>query len=266
MKYFLIFIFAMNIVSLPVLAKENEPLDVKVNNEIQSDTAESSAQTKYIPATHSNLSQLLWKFNVYNVDDDQKLDNFMLTKNCKLYRDHHEDEFIWQNIRQGLKREIEYYSGDYLTSFEVSSYVRLGRYNFNKLAFDIENSFKLYNEGAIIFPFEDYDDMGCILPYSTDDFPIYMKFLPDNRFALTHVPIAPNDANALLKRINKYVYNNSEGNRNLALRLRIKITSIDDLNKNKENTQYIVFKGYMDEIAIFEDPEMTIPVWVKKLN
>ena len=150
----------------------------------------------------------MWKFNEYDSDNEKAIDSFLHTKNCKLFDKYYSNEFIWQNIREGFKR-VKYYSSEYPDRLEIVSYLQLGRYNFAQQAFDISELFQLDNQGAIVFLLK-IIEMDCDKPYFTTYFPENIMFVPDNKFALTNIPISPDKADALIARVAKYSYNGKQ--------------------------------------------------------
>ena len=219
----------------------------------------------YIPATHANLSQLTWRFGLYDVNDDAVLDNYLLAKNCQLHKKYYGEDFLWQNIREATRRDIKYFANAYPQRMEIITYVPLDRYNFDKLAFEIKKNFQLKNGGAIEFPFENPQNMRCNTINYSLDFPNMMRFIPDNSYNILYVPVEPDNADELLSSIEKYSYNKQFDTRYLPMRLRFKINDVSKENKGKYKNLF-TFTGSLDEIMFFEDPEMTKPIWGKKFT
>lgn len=226
--------------------------------------AQSDDNVKYVPATHENLSRLFWKFNEYSPHDKEKVSDFLKTEECQLYAKYHLDDFAWENIVTGASRNLELFAREYPTHMEIVTIVFLDRYDFDRRAFRIESGFALENEGAVVFPFAKHEDLGCPFHYTSQSFSPAMKFSPENRFLLTHIPVYPEDADALLERLSKYNYPivNERGVRALMGRIRLKIDGVTYNNVKKG----AIFSGRLEEIAFFEDPAMTKPVWVKSLR
>ena len=265
MKLYIFLFFALMAFSHPSYAQIGE-ISEEQREQLETSnykTEEEIKSVNYIPATHANLAPLMWKFNIYDDNDESIVDNFLKTRNCHLYYQYYQDEFIWQNIRKGVQREIEYYAGDYPDRFQIVSFIRLGRYNFSELAFEIEDYFKLDSQGAIIFPFASYGQIGCGNSYVSTDFPELIKFIPDNKFPLLNVPMPPDKADVLLDNIKKYSYNGNKDGRTIALALNIKVNSVEDKTDMYGKTPSLLLFGQLDEIILFEDPEMTIPIWSK---
>ena len=233
-----------------------------VEETVTEDTEVENGEISYAPATHANLAALFYKFRVYDKSDDKKLSDYVKTLHCNLYEKYIGDEFIWINILSGTRRDLQYYSNTISDRLEILTPIPLGRYNFSDLAFQIHPNYQLINDGAVIFPFTKYRQLGCERDYSSQNFPSNMKFIPDNKYAITKVPIYPEQADPLLDRIQKNPVGGFEkGSRVLLARIRIKINSIEQFDENGAT-----FRGQMDEITFFEDDEMTRPVWTKNFK
>ena len=262
MKYIFIITIVFSLFVTPLVMAQTEDIDLSADKNLGEASSGKPSSIEYIPATHSNLSSLLWKFRTYDANDKSILSNYVRTQNCDLYKKYINDEFIWLNIVEGIKRDIKYSANTFNERLEILTVIPLGQYNFKNLAFEIRSDYALYNEGAIIFPLEDYQALGSKSNCTTMHFPGLMKFLPDNKYLLAEIPMYPEQANPMLDRIQKNPLNGYElGSRVLLARIRINVNGIHEANSNQ-----IIFGGQLDEIAFFEDSEMKKEVWKKNFK
>jgi hypothetical protein len=226
---------------------------------------EERLSLNYIPASHANLSKLLWKFGKYSLSNESALNAYLHAINCPIYNQYFQDDFIWQNIIEGVRNELDYYTSQFPTRIEVVSYVQVGRYNFDAKAFEILPGFELSNNGAVMFPFPNNLTSECGLNRFSTFFPREMRFIPDNKFSISQIPVLPREANDLIETVEKYRYNNTHHKRNFAVRMRININdvSVEDMT---QISSIATFRGQLDEISFFEEPTLKTVVWQKSFK
>ena len=107
----------------------------------------------YSPATHQSLSFSLWSMNAYDVSNEEAIDAYLEISKCPVFLKYRDDDFIWQNIREGEKREIEYFADDYSNRFYIDALIALDRYDFKNSQFKLMEQFQFSDAGTIRFPF-----------------------------------------------------------------------------------------------------------------
>ena len=218
----------------------------------------------YIPATYENMAFALWAMGAYNVTDDAAVDSYLQVSKCKVFEKYREDDFIWQNIREGARREIVYFAQDYPNRFYIDSLVALGRYDFESAAFKLLPEFQFTNTGTIRFPFYSKNFRICGSDEYRDYFSRFMSFASDTEYSLLNVPIPPDKANALLAEISNYYYPSlPETERLVPIRFEITITGVEILD---DFYNHIIFTGDMDRIQVFSNPERTNVIWSKQFK
>lgn len=227
-----------------------------------------NAVLHYTPVSYKAMVALMWKYKVHDISDPNIMDDYLRIVNCPLYQKYGSDDFVWERIREGVRRDLSYFSSSIPDRFEIYAFMPIDKYDFKKNAFIIPEEFALDNAGAIQIPFFDDSEFfnGCI---GSDQqiklFPRDIKFIADNKFSLLEIPVAPDKADEVLNNIQKYEYKNAKDQRILAVRFRIKINTIDAYEVTFSSSQ-LRFKGELDEIAFFEDPERTKLVWKKQFK
>lgn len=217
---------------------------------------------RYSPSSHVALSKMVWKYNYYNLNNDAVIDEFMGITNCPLYQDYFGNDFLWQRIREGVRRELKFYSSKFDDRFEIIGAIELGKYDFRKSAFDLLPPYQLSNAGMLRMAASENIARACgnAVPY--DNFPVYYSLLADNPFNLVSVPVSPEQAKPLIDRLSKYNYKGTQASRLVILRVRVKLSDIINFKTNTTLSE-MIFKGQLDEIAVFEDPKMTKLIWKK---
>ena len=228
--------------------------------------AEESKGLSYVVATQKAIADLTWRYNLHNVNSGEVLDEYIMIQNCGLYRRYIKEDFEWQRIRQGMRNKLKNYSASFSDRFEVNALIPIGRYDFELGAFHITEEAKLDNAGAIIIPFDEDLEHKCAAKIAGSDlFPRLVKFIADNRFSMTHIPVARNEAQAIIAELRKYRYVGYERQRVVPVRFRIKVNSIEDYRPNAISSE-IVLRGQLDEIVFFQDPDMQEEIWSKSFK
>lgn len=223
---------------------------------------ESLLGLHYLPVTYRAISQLTWKFGLHDVSDDKAIDAYMAITNCPLYRTYFDNDFLWQRIREGARREVKFYSPKFPDRFEMTGGLELGRYDFQKSAFIIPSEYQLNRAGNLAVSLGDAHVSDCAVRRYAKMFPPTIKLAADNPFSLFEIPVPPKEAKALISRLEKYRYKNIRNKRMAFMRVRVRMT---DISRHKTTGSFpeLTFKGQLDDISVFEDPQMTRLIWSK---
>jgi hypothetical protein len=217
----------------------------------------------YIPATFQNLAFSLWSMGAHPTDNDAALDAYLQITQCPLYQTYKEEDFIWQNIREGLRREIDYFADEYPKRFYIDSLVAIDRYDFESSAFRLLEKFQFSNAGSIRFPFFGLNTPICGYDEYWHYFPLQMSFLSDLEFALEEILIPPNQADALLQEIRQYKYPSLRKiERVLPVRFEITVNGYEFT----ERPRGVVLRGDMDRIVAYKDPGRQHPIWSREFK
>lgn len=231
------------------------------------DTArqEELLQLHYVPSNHDTLSHLVWRYKYYDVHDDEAIDEFIGITNCDFYKEYYSNDFLWQRIREGYRRELSYYSGTFPERYEFVGAIELGKYDFSRSAFEVDTNYKLSNAGLLNIATHDTHLTACGKRY-IKKFPYTYVLAAENPFSIDYIPVPPSQAKQLVQRLEKRKYKNqAHGSRLVIMRMRAKISSLERIHGHALYSQG-VFKGQLDEIAIFEDPKMDNLIWKKNFK
>lgn len=219
----------------------------------------------YIPANFKTFAQLSWRYNLHPTSYDEAIDRYIKIINCPLYQNYYGSDFLWQRIREGMRKEIQYFAPSFPDRFELTGGIELGRYDFRRSAFILPEKYKLSRAGFIRLPTEDAYETDCSFTGYRTIFPVAMQVAAENPFTFVEIPVSPDDAKPLLERLAQYRYRNVTTNRMAMLRIRLKITGIRNYS-NDTISPSLTFRGQLDEIAVFEDPQMTKIIWSKNFK
>lgn len=215
----------------------------------------------YEPLSYQSLMSALWKFNYYDPQDRDILDEYARIVNCGLFESYYSDDFEWERVRSGLRREIQYHANSYPDRYFVNALITVDRYDFEKSAFIISSDYKLNNAGSIEMPLPS-SPIRCESNKTYRLFPRDVEFSADNSFSLTEIPVPPDRAQDILNTIAQYRYPEIRHNINKVIPLRFKI-KINGIRSIRQATlgNILTFYGQLDDITFYEDPEMTKPIW-----
>ena len=247
MKFLFIVLVSIFIWNIPSLAIDEERLTLHYN-----------------PINHISLSKLLWTYGVHDPKNNEILDHYLSINNCDFYRRYRKNDFQWERVRAGMRREIDYYAKDYPNRFEIKAVVPLDRYDFEKSAFIIDPKFALNNAGSIQIPM-DVPEEYCAPREASNFFPWNVKFIADNKFSLKEIPVSPSQAQLILKRIKKYKYTDLADKHAVSLKFEIVMNDVKYSYQASAHGKSI-FKGQLDTITFYEDPQMTKPIWKKSFK
>jgi hypothetical protein len=220
----------------------------------------------YIPATYESLSRVSWRFGVNPLSSDRAIDYYLQITDCPLYKDYFENDFLWQRIREGKRREIKYYAPNYPDRFEMIGAIELGRYDFASSAFVVPEKFRLNKAGFLEIPVLNNFKNECVgFNKRYAEFPPFIGLAADNPFDLNKIPVPPNEAKPLIERLSQKKYINAQSDRIVVVRVRVHMSGIKEHDKDSVLPR-LIFKGQLDEIAVFEDLAMTKVIWQKNFK
>lgn len=101
-------------------------------------TSSARAQEQeYAQFTRATLSQLYWRYNHLDINNDRNIDNFMLLNRCDMYQKFFYDDFAWHEIRKKARTSIQKNKDQFPRYVEIAVPIRVGRYDVQKQRFPI---------------------------------------------------------------------------------------------------------------------------------
>jgi hypothetical protein len=89
------------------------------------------------------LSQLFWALEQMEIGNDQHIDGYLQINECDIFKKYNYNEFEWDGIRDAARQFITQSKKDFSTRFEIMQPLYLGRYDFEKAAFEILPAYQL---------------------------------------------------------------------------------------------------------------------------
>ncbi|PCI99050.1 MAG: hypothetical protein COB14_06850 [Alphaproteobacteria bacterium] len=97
----------------------------------------------YEQPTIKALSHMYWSLGLYNVLDDEAIDEFMKINECDMYQKFSGDEFEWSGIREAARYFIKNNKSEFPTRFEFMIPLKLREYNERFGAVDVQDEYKI---------------------------------------------------------------------------------------------------------------------------
>ena len=228
---------------------------------------EGEAPNRYIYETPTvkALSYLFWAVGLYNLEDDEAVDEFMRINECDIYKNFYSDEIEWQAIREATRSFLGENKADFPTRFEFVMPLKLGDYDEKRKAFEIQDEYKIRSLRRFELYATDYKKPPCIKDHDIrKGYPrsIILEF--SRPFMLTHVPLEQQDALSYIKRkltILKTNYNDRYQTkdrmyllRDAYLVIKVKIFTYGKmLGANLRKVQTVQMMGVLEGYEIYED-------------
>lgn len=105
----------------------------------------------YKRASLQNLSQAFIKLTGVDLNDDVLIDDFAIINHCDIYTRYFKDEFSWRQAREAFRRVIQRELESYPENVYMLGSLTLGRYDFERKAFMLDEESKFVRTGAFAF-------------------------------------------------------------------------------------------------------------------
>lgn len=160
-------------------------------------------KTNYIYETPSvkALSHLYWAVNLYDLSDDDAVDEFMRLNECDIYKNFSSDEFEWSEIRDATRDFIKENKNDFPTRFEFMLPIKFGDYKSKRKAFEVQKPYKIDAIRRFEVYATDFRARTCVSDVRLQDgYPRALVLEYSRPFTLTHVPVDQKIAEDYIKR------------------------------------------------------------------
>jgi hypothetical protein len=151
--------------------------------------------------TPQSLVKMLVRFGALNVGDDDALNDYAIIEECKLYDYFYHDDFRWRDVQAAMRKSIRQNINVFPTGFHYDSALRLGRYDFKNGIYRIksDDGGTAANSFTVIVPDE---QMRCN-NQKAEDLPRTYRFVLDEQIRIVGLPLTPDDADKLMKRMDE---------------------------------------------------------------
>lgn len=211
--------------------------------------------------TPGNLVKAFIRFGALDIRDDNVIDDYILTNECKIYNYFRQDDFKWHEVQEATRKAIRQNVEVYPTAFDYDSPMQLDRYDFENKIFRFNaGGNRSINTFRINMP--DYDMCGKsrlkTISYN-------VSFVLDRSIQFLGIPLDEAQAKDLLKQIEK----DQNVDRIVYARFKIKVIYIQPILKKdagpwgkesytQNGTESIArVDARLDAIEFYRDKERT---------
>lgn len=178
----------------------------------------------YEEPTVENLSYLYWAVNLYSVNDDYAIDEYMRLNECSLYKDFHIDETEWVAVRDATRDFLRKNKNDFPTRFEFMLPLKFGDYDKAEGTFEVQKDFKINSMRRFQLIAKDVRRKACSTDHSIpNSYPRGLVLEFSRPFNLTKVHVPADKAQDYIDRRMdhmRYAYRKNELSKALMYRLR----------------------------------------------
>lgn len=159
----------------------------------------TSQPITFVPTKLKYLSQAYVKLTGVDLGDDKLVDDFSAINYCNVLSEYYKDEFAWRQAREAVRAAITRNLESYPEYFYILGTLPIGRYDFDKKAFILDEAYKMRRTG--MFNVEDRNfDCGN---YRVDRMPIQYAFRLTNPVTLDKLDIPEDKAFAITRHMDK---------------------------------------------------------------
>ncbi len=160
----------------------------------------STASYVYEVPTLKTLSHLFWAVNLFDLDDDWAVDEFMRYNECDIYRNFASDEFEWAEIRNATRDFIRENKNDFPTRFEFMIPIKLQDYNKKTQAFEVQKKYQISSIRRFEVYATNFRQKTCTDDTRIQDgYPRSLVLEFSRPFSLYDVPMSEKVANSYIK-------------------------------------------------------------------
>jgi hypothetical protein len=219
----------------------------------------------YAEPNYQNISKLYWAFGLFDAKrDHQAVNKYLMINECEIYSEYFNNDFEWKKIHSATSDFLEKNRKNFPRRFEFSREINLGRYDFEKEAFYVEDE-KLH-VGTRIYemtqqaPF----DSVCGGPIYLEGYPRAVVLNLSRPFTMKFVPVPPDEAHDFIARSAHEKYessrrrnrgaNRSTHERYAYLSIRVRVLKYQGVQRTVHGYDaaklFVILEGY----DVYEDP------------
>jgi hypothetical protein len=211
---------------------------------------------EYVEPTFDRIIDLTFADGLIDLSNDLQFVDYIKLKDCNAYKANIDDDFKWQALKKEWQSKAEEKLDKINRHYKIPAVLKVDRYNFDTLAFDLDPQSRLQNVNYLeIFEAKDF---GCDIPgvigsirkgISTN----YQVQL-EAPFSMLRVPMGQ----ALGKRILEELpldFNNKQ--RLIYLVTYVAVDAMDHVTTNIMGDKVAVGIGRIDKIEFYVDQERT---------
>lgn len=238
---------------------------------MDNDVNEDQHNDGYIKPSFERLSQLYWALAMFDLEDDQAIDGYLMLHECDLYKQFFMRDFELAELRKVTRESIVHNLASFPTKFEIFMPVGLDRYDVSSKQFKIFEKSEFVNAKKLDVSRNGFSRRIC----SSNDVPKYARnfILYFNRpFTLTEIPMPPETAQEIIdfaevdqKKLQGGKHfefkDYSPFQRIVFLRLKVTMNQYKAMERNLSDATVPVIFATIDGYQIYFDKERTMLIY-----
>jgi len=262
MRTFLYIRYLMAIIALSLIAIPNV-------NQVVAKSTDTLEATEYPEASYENISQLYWRMNRLDINNDDNIDLFLLINECDIYTDYNHNEFQWREIREVAREKIRANMKQGFSSrMKFVQPLKLGDYNPQEEGFKIVENLKIHGIRRFEIKTIDYKKDICAYPSNARlkgypkgilaelSRPIDLEYLPmDPKVAQEYIRLKTIELDKMSVHLKKQEM--VEGQREVYIVMFVRFfSSVGDHFVEKSNEPFAKLLGILEKIEVYDDLQL----------
>lgn len=226
----------------------------------QKQTTQARPAPVYAPAAdYINVSRALFAVGILRPDDPAAIEEYLRINHCGLFEQYGNNDVAWSRIREAQAQDLPLDVPSFDNKLEVVGFLTLGTYDPLVSGFKIQNNI-LENLTYVNIVEETGGSVDACKGQDYRTFvprvhPLRLRARLIDPFNLQHIPIAQDDAQALLQDMStRPIRQLQDERRRVTMVLRLKLGSLDPLNSSAGSGTTNV-TAELDELLIYDGPE-----------
>lgn len=222
----------------------------------------------YERATYERLSKLYWALAMFDLKDNQAIDQYLMINECDLYMKFYNDDLALEDLRNVTRDSIVHNLIKATRTYEIVMPVGLDRYNKGTRRFRIDPSSTFVGTKKLEVTLNTLPRRICGKQGPLQKYPWNFIVAFSRPFTLTEIPLPPEQAQELIdytkeefeKGVNGKLFQYrglSEFSRIVFLRLKITMSQFKEFGKNYGDETVPVIFATIDGFQIYGDVEKT---------
>ncbi len=193
--------------------------------------AAPSRADEYIAPTLPDLLRTLIRFGAIDITDNDVIDEYAMTFECKVFARYYEDEFKWRDVRPALRESIRQNVAEWPTSYKYDTKFQLDRYDFKDKMYHIIGDPTRHHVN--VFLVYEKDSLPVCGGYKVKILPSSFRLILEESVYFPGIPLSEADAQLLLQHMKEA--NNPE--RFVYARFNIRVNQVPKMFRTKNEPQ-----------------------------
>lgn len=235
-------------------------------------SAKESGNFIYATPSFENFSKMYWAIGKLDTMNDEHVDNYMLINECDIYKDFHQNEFEWEQIRETARKYLKKNAVNFPLRFQLTQKINLGRYDTKKNRFEIVDTLKIDGIRRFDVLADNYTDSVCGFDTSGTGSRILPGY-PKSLLIILNKPLIMNSISVSPEKAKKYVEEKmkhfkgfdargqSEENvyafRDAYIVMKVRLFAYKGEQRDENRRNQAMFMAFLEDVEVYADEKRT---------